>query len=141
MNPSPPTNVMATALGARVIRVEWTFTDQGVFTPEADGFFIRVTSISEGSANTDRTITVNDRDARSFDVLEILPYRYDSVSGVRFNVSVRTFRNDPLRQSNPIAASQSPITLPRKTTAIKWCLVGESCQSLLFSSYTDNWGV
>ena len=101
--PNDPTNALARALGPRTIRVSWRHTSD--FINPADGFRIRISS----PGVPDRVIQINDDDAREFTVDNLVPYDYESSTGVQFTVRVLAY-NGGVDSSVRIASPSTTTT-------------------------------
>lgn len=113
--PDIPTNLRATAIGARVIRVEWDhsglgFSPSGGFTIPPNGFTIEVNT-PMGPRNIVRMCYASGVNTRSYLVLGLTPYSYNSSQGVSSSVRIRA--TDPNGDS-AYTAYTAPITLPRE---------------------------
>ena len=104
--PNNPMNVIARALGPRTIRVSWSHTSS--FFAPADGFRIRISS----PGVSDRVVQINNDNARGLTVDNLVPYDYDSSTGVQFTVRVQAYNGGS--SSAAILASPTPLQLPSK---------------------------
>ena len=105
--PEPPKTVEASALDARVIRVQWI----QVSSAELRSFNIRVSTSTE-SGSMSKMFTVTPASRRSYNIGGIRPFSYNSSTGQRFTVEVSAVNS--IGESDYVPAAGF-VLLPRKS--------------------------
>ena len=103
-----PTGVNATGIGARTMRVEWSYS--GGILSSISGFTIILSTIGERPANSNFTVSLSNSNLREYTISGIVPYRYFDNSGVMFEVHVAAIRN--INNALVFAQNRPTITLP-----------------------------
>ena len=107
-----PGNVAGTPINARAMWINWTHS--GVFggSSTQEARFVITLFTTNTDEVTTTVIEVDDRDARTYLAVGLIPYDYITTNGVEYVVTVRAMTLDP--DENSTSVPSYPVTLPRK---------------------------